>query len=718
MIILAGVLAWAGQRLLFSTFMIYDDEGYVLLSLHNYHLDGQLYDQVFSQYGPGFFAVMDGLSRLGHFDWTSATARWVTWGMWLGTAAFPALLVGRTARSLTTGTLTFVATFAFMWVMIREPSHPGGLIGLLLALGAWLGSRRDPATHWPTAAALGGIGVILLLTKINVGVFFLTSAGGWLLAHALSGRARTIAVLATGLWMVLMPVLLMRRLAHEAWVPVFMLLAALTGVALWITVVRQASPSARPRNIAVMIAAACAVALSVLALTLARGTSLAWLWRGVILDPLEQTSVYTFAFDWLPGSIAFAAVTCLFAVTQDRLPAKIRSRVLVSVRLLGAILLGLSFLGGVGLSASALAMSFGPGLAVFCALSLPGIKPEDRSDRVRRWLAWLLAAQFLHGFPVAGSQVNWATFLLVPLVVLANLDSARLLRTNQATTRHRLRWAAVAGSLLCSGIISHKLVATARFQQASGERLNFPGTGAMVVTDEVAFAQQSIVATVGAQADMLFSLPGTYSLNLWSGVPTPTRANATQWFNSLSPERQEQIIARLAGANRPAVVVQLNVLQLLVDNGFSSAGPLADYLRNHFHPVYSVDGYALWARSDQSFTPLNLARHDGEFLNISLAELAAPVARLDWWLLHPAGSIPVDSVTPATGRLEMAPLNPDRSSNKAQGPWQTGWRQPPPPGPVQLRLRATPPDAPVGARWLLCLVDDQNRRLAAVRYLP
>lgn len=49
---LAAALGVAGYWLQFTTFMIYDDEGYVLLSLKHFTEHGGLYDRVYTQYGP------------------------------------------------------------------------------------------------------------------------------------------------------------------------------------------------------------------------------------------------------------------------------------------------------------------------------------------------------------------------------------------------------------------------------------------------------------------------------------------------------------------------------------------------------------------------------------------------------------------------------------------------------------------------------------------
>ena len=56
-VVLAAALAIAGYWLLFTTFMVYDDEGYVLLSLKNFAAHGALYDKVYTQYGPFFYVA-------------------------------------------------------------------------------------------------------------------------------------------------------------------------------------------------------------------------------------------------------------------------------------------------------------------------------------------------------------------------------------------------------------------------------------------------------------------------------------------------------------------------------------------------------------------------------------------------------------------------------------------------------------------------------------
>ena len=678
--LVVAALLWAGHGLLFTTFMIYDDEGYVLLSLRNYAAHGRLYDEVFSQYGPAFFALYDGLARVLRFTWDNTSARWVTLVLWAGSAGLAASLVARVARSWPAALLTFAAVFLFLWVMIHEPSHPGGLVGFLVALGAWLGCRRDPASHPPTAAALGVIGVCLLLTKINVGVFFLSSAGGWLLAHATTPALRRFSTPTVAAWCLLMPALLMLGLRDEPWVRSYALIASASGLGAWLMVTRFATPRAGARAFGAILGAATAAGIAIVIITLARGTTPAGLADGVLLAPLSHPRVYTFAFPWRPGSLAIG----LLSLGAMSLAATLRGRSdwpekLVLVLRAAALLAFVgSALGILPISLPALAMSYGAALAAALAWPLGATDPDSAEARARRWLAWLLVFQFLHAYPVAGSQINWATFLFMPLLVLSAMETAReLLRRVGYKHGRLLAVAATSFSVAMAGFVSWRLCASAWSNRNGGEALAMPGAEKIEAADEIAFALRAVCQTARAHGDMLFSLPGAYSLNLWTGLPTPTFANATQWFNSLDDRRQEKIIAALRAAERPVIVVQQDVLKLLVDQGHSSDGPLSRYLRTEFSPVFRLDGYALWTRRDRPAPdPVGVARwvpasSPGKVaLEIVLPALDAPPSRVELGDLRPGGRVELLSLDASNASLESTPAGPDDSLSRVHVEWR------------------------------------------------
>jgi hypothetical protein len=70
-------------------------------------------------------------------------------------------------------------------------------------------------------------------------------------------------------------------------------------------------------------------------------------------------------------------------------------------------------------------MSYGVTLAWIFVVPLCA---DDRGAAARAWVALLLVFQFLHAYPVAGSQINWGTCLWVPLLALGLHDAGPEIR--------------------------------------------------------------------------------------------------------------------------------------------------------------------------------------------------------------------------------------------------------------------------------------------------
>lgn len=136
--LLAVLLAIIGAGLLWTTLMMYDDEGYVLYSLRTFCEIGGLYEKVFSQYGP-FFYLWNWLLHVAGLDFTNTSARLLTLAYWLVAAGTGAAIVARLTRSAVATAAVLSGVFLHLWPMISEPSHPGGPICAIVGLVAWLG---------------------------------------------------------------------------------------------------------------------------------------------------------------------------------------------------------------------------------------------------------------------------------------------------------------------------------------------------------------------------------------------------------------------------------------------------------------------------------------------------------------------------------------------------------------------------------------------------
>jgi hypothetical protein len=92
------LLGAIGYWMLFSNLAVYDDEGYVLLSAREHLARGRLYESVYTQSGPAFYALTDASQRLLGGPVDHVAARWLTLGLRLAGAAAGAALVQQQTR--------------------------------------------------------------------------------------------------------------------------------------------------------------------------------------------------------------------------------------------------------------------------------------------------------------------------------------------------------------------------------------------------------------------------------------------------------------------------------------------------------------------------------------------------------------------------------------------------------------------------------------------
>lgn len=718
---LAVVFVLAGWSLLFSTFMIYDDEGYVLLSLQNFGRHGSLYDQVYSQYGPFYFVLLDALHRLLAFEWTNTAGRWITLMEWSLTAALCGAIVWRRMRSAAAALCTAAGVFTYLWVMIHEPIHPGGMIGLFVALAAWIGLEWDPAVHRKGAAAIGAIGAALLLTKINVGGFLLIAAAAWLAIHAAGAWWQRWGVWLAAAALTLLPWFLMRSLATQAWVLEFAAIATCSAVSAVLAGRTAAQPVAGRRQLLAFVVGATAVAITTVALTVARGSSLTGLINGILWEPLRHPGVYFFAFNWRPGSLlaAIAGLALVWlAVTR---PSELVRRTVAAVRWMAVLAAALAALQVLPIALAPLGLSYGVALAGLCALPLRR-DPDGLADaRARQWLALLLVLQMLHAFPVVGSQLNWGTFLWVPLIVLAVRD-AWLARPLFAPARHK-RVLLVGGfvAFALATFMGATLLRTGWQNRHQGAPLRLPGAEDIVVPDNTVFGLRIAAANARAHSGTLFSLPGLYSFNLWTGCPTPTLANATHWFSLLTADTQRAIITRLHADPRAMVIVQLDTFRYLGEHGFPIQGPLASYLAGEFAPAFEVDSYAVWVRRGRTLAPLYTGKlraaagsDSAAELELVLPALPAPAARVEVWDLAAPGrshrlSLSVANATVQTRAIDEAGRATE-TARAASWPIVVA-------APFNRVVLNFSPTVSAAAELVAFVLDAEGRELAAARIL-
>ncbi len=637
-----ALLAVTAYWLLFTVFMTYDDEGYVLISLKNYSTHGGLYTQVYSQYGPFFYLLHDFGHRLLGYAFTNTNGRLITLVCWLVAAGAAAHLVWRQTRAVTLTGFTLGLTFFHLWLMVSEPGHPGGLIAALIAVGAWLGAglieRRAMSA---LAVAAGLLGAALLLTKINVGIFFLAATGAWFAAQLADPRQASGATLLAALLLVLLPVGLMQAQLKEEWGRLFCALSANASLTMLAVAWRGRRPLTTWAQAARGSAALLLLGGVVLAAVGLRGTNAHDLLGGILLGPLRHPGVYHFSPNWTPGAALAGGVSLLLAALVWSGHGGRLAGLLVLLRLGLVLTYGLAALEWLPFTSYSFTMSYLVPLAWIFAVRLSPVAKDEDSPRVVTWVGLLLVLQYLHAYPVAGSQIAWGTFLIVPVMALGLYDTGLYL-----ATRGRPRFRMVMGTacvILAAGAAG-RLVALGGERYADGKPLRLEGAENLRLPEDFASALRVLTLNATAHGDMLFSLPGMFSFNTWTQLPPPTLADTTHWFTLLTPRQQDEIAAALTRSERPVLIVQRGLLGFLTDHQFSSASPLENYLHQNFQKAFSLQQYEFWVRRGRSIALLGTA----EFLRLDAPQSGLPPAKLEIIAAIPSGR--------TVARIELAAL--------------------------------------------------------------
>ena len=660
-VLLVALAMIAGYLQIFTLFILYDDEGYILISLNHFAQSGDLYHQVYSQYGPLFYLIFGGLARWGNFVWSHDLGRLVTLGHWVGSAGLGAWICYQLTRSHLASALAFAGTFVHLWQMAAEPMHPGGALACWIALGTGLSLKfllAERPTHFAvTVAVTAGC---CALVKVNVGGFFAAAGVMWLLFNR---RFRgpwgalfdwLIVVLAA-----LGPMVLMLRSLDQAWASIYALVG---GVAIGSVgaIARQRAHSDFPlRSALIGVGSAAAVVAITTGAIWICGTSPTQLFQGSILGPLRHADVYHFAFNWRTGTVVGTLISALLCVGMLRGTLS-RSwsydligggrLIVIAAMVLGSFTLPPRLLGPI-------MSTFGITLWWLVISPAPSHSPLAHG---RTWLGLLVSWQFLHAYPVAGSQIGWGTFLWIPLAVTAAHESCRrwvatrsipsLWRTKLVPWGTGIAAAALVLGQLQAGLIYLGLAAP----------LDLTGARHLRLSPSLASSFRIMVRNAQLESDSLFSFPGAFSFNLWSELASPTAANVTHWFSLLDDSRQLEIQQQLRRRSTP-VIVQPQIVRTHLQEFIDPEAPLVKYLYNNYDSRTEIGLLALWRA------------HTDERIVVNVAEQFTPTHSNSTPL--PARIISLKIAFPATTQIvavEVGIFQPNGTASPSGQFWHQG----------------------------------------------
>lgn len=618
---LTVVLSILGWSLITTSFKVYDDEGYVLISLRNFCEGRGLYTEVFSQYGPAFYLYYKGLHALTGLTYDHSVGRLFTLIYWVASGLAAGGLTARLTSSRYAGWAAAGLAFVALAPNINEPFHPGSLLALVSILAAWAGMEGIRLGSARMGVIVGVLGTFALLTKINVGLFILCPWGAWwLLTLSASLRWRRWIGRGVAAAVVAVPLVLMRAHLGQGWALglAWLFMAGALGT-WWLLNLVHTQDAPGVGAPAWPLSVVGAIALVVLGMA-AMGTSPAVLWHGAVVAPLSHPNVYTFpAGTSLWGGVGAWISLAALAWTLRQPDGRLRTWIVICVRLAGLALY--FWQAGAPLNQGTFirfAFEWGPLLAGWMLIPLDTIRP--RETLARAWLGWFFCWQILQAYPVAGSQAAWGSVLWTVVAITGCVDLGRHLvgRWKRALA---LAETAVTGAAVAALVVS-ALCAQAWWRDSLP--LGLTGAHWVRPVPDVTRSIRVIDANIRREAGIVFSLPGMFSFNLWSGHPAPTAANTTHWFSLLDAGRQAEIIHALEADPRAVVIVQRDLLRFLIAKGYPPEGMLADYLRIAFIPALRVGSYDLCVKRGRTIKTIDTFRIQNDQLTGRVTGLSSP----------------------------------------------------------------------------------------------
>lgn len=593
---LGSLLLVVAHLLISTTFMFYDDEGYVLQGYRAFVGGGRLYDEIFTQYGPWPY-VYHWFASLGSADvLTHSFGRALTMWHWILCSLLCGSIAWQTTRQTGAAAGTTLLVFGYLRQMVSEPSHPGSLICAVLSLAATATLAFHSTGRWRLLGITWGMAAaLLLLTKINVGLFLIAGTGAIaLLYSAWSAPRKRLASIAALTGLLLLPWALMAGQLADKWVLSFAILFSLAAAGTWWIIIARTPPK-QPVPFATWKAAAAMLGgttLLVLLFIWLRGTSGGALLQGVLISPLRMPAhfiVESYCPPWIWPLAVICAVLTARAGWELRRTGELSPLTAAPIHLVrtaALLLLLLHFR----------TWLTNQGQVHFLVLCLPlaplflvRTQTEAGPDNPNlAWLALLALPQVLHAYPVAGTQKSWGTFLLLPLFVAGWTDTWQCL-TARSPRLPRMIPGLGHAILPLIGLLQLGLLFQTGWQYYGSSRpLGLPGAENLRPPSMSRLVLRTLTLNAALHADVLFSRPGMFSYNLWSGVPTPTTQNATHWFWLLDEPAQQAIITRLRETPRSAVIVSRQLDELITVFNVPMRGPLHDYVETGFRPLFDL----------------------------------------------------------------------------------------------------------------------------------
>ena len=628
----AARLAWAGSALvvfgaalvigytsIFSHFLWYDDEGYVMISVRGYLAGHPLFREVYTQYGPFFFLTRRALYALLHLPVSHDANRLIALGEWLVAAGLCGAVGARLTRSRWMGLLAAGLAFVHLEVFVKEPGHPQELCMILVALALVLGTLERRRIGF---AGMGVVCAALATTKVNIAVYLLLAITLALLLATERLPLRSLACSLVGAAAVGLPSAVMRA-GFELESTTAYVAVVTGGVAA--TLVAACAPG-RPRALAwphlvSLLVPVPLVVLAVLAMVRLEGTTWHDLADGLWFEPLRFVAVSRNAPSPLgrEGIAAGAAGLVVSLATLRLWQRRPRLRWLKVVFGVGVLTAALAeFIGGARQALMDGAATRGNAATVltygvpflWLLLAPDGEPPPTFEASFGRLLLCNVAVlQALVAYPVFGSQASCATVLVLVAAVVATHDAA----SAAATAAAPRAWRAIPFLPLVPLAIALGLktdFCTRLYRENAP--LGLWGASRVHLRADQVGTLRLLARLLPANADTFFTIMGFNSLYFWTRMDPPTYFNATLWPWMLNYAQQRVIADVLAQHERAMVVHDANLRYLARRQVTDPDGPLGAFIAANFEYVGAIANFEILIRHGRPADSLRNVRRGGE----------------------------------------------------------------------------------------------------------
>ncbi len=602
-------LAWVAYRAMFSLFDVPDDDGYVLMSLHKFDAGGSLYTDVYSQYGPGLYVLLGSVLRVLGVALTNDGARAVNLFLWLSSSLLVGLSLLRLTRKFLVSAVGLLVAFLLLKVDINEPLHPGATIGFLLIAIVAAAVFLLPSRPRAALATVGALAAVLLSIKVNVGLFALFAVAFACIATApLLRRHLALRVVVAELYIAIPFVLLSEHLGNGSTLRFAALVAiGAAGIALVSFRLPQATIPDKQAVIAGVIGA-LAVVLLVSIVPIVDGTSPAKLIEGWVIRPaatpgIQWVPLLVNHLAWLFGAAGLLGAFACWLL-YGRRPAPLTRALLGFTRITIGLLIWAVLIAPIFELPIDLTQGVVVGAPFLWVAMLDPQGSSPRTSFLRVLIPALASLQFLHAYPVPGSQASWAAFLLVVVGGICVADGADEISLAGMSWRPGFTiWPAlVAIPVVVFGawVVLKPLrseIRLARDTYDAGVPIDLPGARDIHINEPQVLQLEELTAALRASCDTFLTLPGMNSLNLFSDEEPPVEV-AGPWPFFFHVAEQQKIVKEVRDIPRFCVVYKPDLLAFWA--GFSGnivpKRPLIRYMEDEFKVLKNFSGYYLMVR--------------------------------------------------------------------------------------------------------------------------